>query len=225
MSLKRHQKTLLWAVLAALALWTVSPLRWLLLPLIYYNTHVHELCHALATVATGGQVGLVEVYADGSGSTLSAGGSAMLVGSAGYVGSAIVGGLLVFGSGSAESARRILWVAFGFLAFGMAFFVRGDTVGVVSGLAWMVALAAAAKWLKGDALVFSAQFLGVQQCLTSAQSMLVLLRITVGDLGHNDAANLQRITGVPAVVWAFAWLCFGVFVVGMGLRAAWSNRP
>jgi hypothetical protein len=222
--MKKHQKILVWACVAALAVWVVAPLRILLLPLVYYNTHVHELCHALAGVLTGGKVDFVHVLANGSGVTQTAGGNPFLLSSAGYVGSSIVGGLLILGSGTSESARKMLWVAAGFLAFSMLFFVRGDAVGVLSGLAWIAALSLGALLLRGDGAVFAAQFLGAQQCLTSLQAFLALIAVTANDLGHSDAGNMEQFTGVPAIVWSLAWLAFSLVAIGVGLRAAWHNR-
>jgi hypothetical protein len=224
MKLRKEQKLLVWVCVAALAVWIVTPLRFLLLPLIYYNTHIHELCHALAALVTGGRVNVIEVYASGSGLTETMGGSAVFISSAGYVGSAVVGGMLVFGSRRAESAKKMLWVAAGFLAFAMMFFVRGDVVGVLSGLAWIAALGAGAKFLKGDHAVFAAQFLGVQQCLTSAHAFLALIAVTANDLGHSDAANMEKVTRVPAIVWSVVWLLFGLAVIGLGVRSAWHAR-
>lgn len=220
MNLRKDQKILVWACVAALAIWMVTPLRFLLLPLVYFNTHVHELCHALATVLTGGKVAFVEVFADGSGVTQTRGGSALLISSAGYVGSAIVGGFLVYFSRTAESARKMLWIAMAFLTLGMLFFVRGDTVGVVSGLGWIVALCLGAAFLKGDSAVFAGQFLGIQQCLTSAHSFLALITVTASDAGHSDAANLEQATRVPAILWSIGWLVFGLFAIGLGIRAS-----
>ena len=225
MALKKHQKTLVWASAAALALWLVAPLRFLLLPLVFYNTHVHELCHAIAAMLTGGGVGTILVMPDGSGLTTTVGGSEFFISSAGYVGSSIVGGILVFGSRTAQSARKMLWVAAGFLALSMLLFVRGEAAGVLIGLAWIVALGMGALLLNGDAAVFAAQFLGVQTCLTSLQSFLVLIRVAAGDLGHSDASNMEAATHVPAIVWSLLWLAFSLAVIGLGIRASWSNRP
>ncbi len=225
MKLRNDQRLLVWACVAALALWIVTPLRFLLLPLIYYNTHIHELCHAIATVVTGGQVGFIEVFANGSGLTQTRGGSSFLIASAGYVGSSIVGGILVFGSRTPASAKKMLWVAAAFIAFTMVFFVRGDAVGVFAGIGWFVALGLGAMFLKGDSAVFAAQFLGIQQCLTSAHAFLALIAVTANDLGHSDAANMEQSTHVPALLWSLLWLGFGLFAIGMGIRASWANRP
>jgi hypothetical protein len=225
MKLRKDQRLLVWACVAALALWVVTPLRFLLLPLIYYNTHVHELSHALATILTGGQVGFIKVFADGSGVTLSQGGNGFLVASAGYVGSSIVGGILVFGSRTAASAKRMLLLAAVFIAFALVFFVRGDAVGVATGIGWLAALGLCSMFLVGDAAVFAAQFLGVQQCLTSVQSFLALIAVTANDLGHSDAANMEQATHVPAIVWSLLWLAFSLLAIGVGIKASWANRP
>ncbi len=225
MELKRHQKVLVWACVAALAVWLVAPLRAALLPLIYYNTYVHELCHALAGLLTGGVVEFVRIHADGSGVTQTVGGNPVMLSSSGYVGSAVVGGMLVYLSRTEKGARRMLWVAAGFIGGGLLLFVRGDTVGVLAGVAWLLALGASALLMPGNAAVFTAQFLGVQQCLTSLYAFLALVKISAGDLGHSDAANMEAVTGIPAVLWSLAWMLLGIVAVGIGLRASWQNPP
>ena len=62
-------------------------------------------------------------------------------------------------------------------------------------------------------------------CLTSLQSFLVLIRVAAGDLGHSDASNMEAATHVPAIVWSLLWLAFSLAVIGLGIRASWSNRP
>jgi hypothetical protein len=225
MKLRKDQRLLVWACVAALALWIVTPLRFLLLPLIYYNTHIHELCHAIAAIVTGGQVGFIEVFGDGSGLTQTRGGSGFLIASAGYVGSSIVGGILVFGSRTPASAKKMLLLAAAFIAFAMVFFVRGDAIGIITGFGWLVALGLCSKFLNGDSAVFAAQFLGIQQCLTSFQSFLALIAVTANDLGHSDAANMEEATHVPAILWSLLWLGFGLFAIGVGIKASWANRP
>ena len=217
---------LIWASALSLALWVVPLLRLALLPLIYYNTHIHELCHALAGELSGGDVDFIHVFADGSGVTRTLGGSAVLLATAGYVGSAIVGGMLIFGSRTVTSAKRMLWIAAGFLAISMVFFVRGELVGVLTGIGWTFTLGAMAYWLKGDANIFAVQFLGVQQCLTSVYAFLALIKVSsLPGNQPSDAANMEKITHVPAMVWAVLWLLIALAAIGFGIRSAWNQRP
>lgn len=225
MTLKRHQKILLWACVASLVVWIVPPLRWALLPLVFYNTHIHELAHALAAIGTGGSVDYIQVFSNGGGVTLTRGGSALLLSSAGYVGSAIVGGIILYGSRSTESARKMMFVAMAFLSLSMVFFVRGDGFGVGMGALWIIGLFFAGRHLKGDAAVFAAQFLGIQQCLTSAQAFVPLLIVASNGSVHNDAGNLQQVTGIPAVIWASLWLVISLGAIWIGLSRSWRERP
>jgi hypothetical protein len=223
--LQKHQKTLVWVCLAALAVWVIAPARVLLLPLLYFNTYVHELSHAGATLLTGGNVQYLKVFADGSGVTLSQGGNGLLLATAGYVGSAIVGGLLVYCSRTGATAKRMLLISAAFFGFGMLLFVRGDTIGVLAGFGWIAALLAASVFLEGHAAIFAAQFLGVQQCLTSVYAFLALLRVTTNDLGHSDAKIMADMTHIPAVVWSLFWMALGLAAIGIGLHASWKNPP
>ncbi len=225
MALRRDQKLLIWASVASLAVWAVPFMRPLLLPLIFFNTHVHELCHALAAVVTGGTVEYIKVFASGGGVTLTVGGSPFLLATSGYVGSAIVGGLLIYGARTVEGAKKMLWVSATFIALSMAFFVRGETVGVLVGFGWLVALVAMAIWLKGEAKIFAVQFLGIQQCLTSAYAFLTLLSITASSRGHSDATNMEQVTHLPAMFWAVVWLLTALAAMGFSIKASWANRP
>ncbi|MCH8978058.1 MAG: M50 family metallopeptidase [Armatimonadetes bacterium] len=225
MALRKDQSLLIWASVASLAVWAVPFLRPVLLPLIYYNTHIHELCHALAAVVTGGSVEHIKVFASGGGETITRGGSPFLLATSGYVGSAIVGGLLIYGARTVAGARKMLWVAAGFIALTMVFFVRGETVGVLAGLGWLAALVAMAVWLKGDAKIFAVQFLGIQQCLTSVYAFLTLLAITASSRGHSDATNMEQATHLPAMFWAVVWLLIALAAMGFGIKASWANRP
>ena len=225
MALRKDQSILLLAGFASLVLWLFPFFRPFLLPLVYYNTHIHELCHALAAVATGGEVLRILVFANGSGVTSVLGGSAWLLASSGYVGSAIVGGMLIAGSRTERGARRTVWIAAGFLLFSLLFFVRGEAIGVVSAVSWIAVLFACGQWLKQGKVIFAAQFLGIQQCITSAHAFLVLLQLTAFTNQHNDAVLLQDETGIPALASSIVWLLMSAAIVFWAVRHAWSTKP
>ena len=66
------------AFFIAVALTIVLPfipiLKWGLFPFDILNTHLHEMFHAIATIATGGRVDHIKVYNNCAGVTWSLGG-------------------------------------------------------------------------------------------------------------------------------------------------------
>lgn len=210
--------------MVSLALWAVPLFRPILTPLIYFNTHIHELCHALMGMATGGSVLRIVVESNGNGHALIGGGNLILTASAGYVGSAIVGAIMIAGANGGKGARAMLLAAAGFLAISMLLFVRGDVVGVISGIVWVAGLALAGLKLPVDWRMFAAQFVGVQLCLTSAHAFLALLQLSISSEAMTDAEALERVTGMPGVLWAVGWFAVSAVAVGLALRRAWKGR-
>lgn len=226
-TLKPHQSAIIAAALASLVLWALPVLHWLMLPLQYLNTHLHELAHAFVAQSSGGQVSHIQVFANGSGATFSLGGNALLTASAGYVGATLIGIAMVLASRTEKASRTVLRALAVVLAFGMLIWVRGDVVGIVSGLAWIAALWIVGGRAKGNTLLFAAQFVGVQQCLNSVQSIYILLQLSAMTEAQSDAKILEGLTRIPALFWASAWCLISVAALGWGLRKAWTEpvRP
>lgn len=210
----------------AVASFMVPVLWWITVPLQYLNTHIHELCHALVGVATGGSVETIHVYSDASGVTYIGGGLALFVNSAGYCGAAIIGALMILAARTAKGARAAMLVLGGILAFSMVVWVRGDAIGIVSGLAWIAAFLFASKKLDDRMSVFLVQFLGATQCLASLQSFLTLVGASVSALHvETDAQNMANASGIPAIFWAVSWFGFSAVLMVLTLRSAWKPRP
>jgi hypothetical protein len=208
----RSTKIQLVAAGASLLLWALPGAGFVLLPLELLNTHIHELCHALAAVATGGEVAFIRVFGNGSGVTPVAGSNGIILASAGYMGAAFLGGVMILAAHTQKGAQTALLGLAAALALTMILWVRGDLAGVASGVLWIFLLFALGRSLKGDALLFAAQFLGLQQCLRSVQSLYTLLQVNAFSNVQNDAKIAETLTGVPSLVWALAWC---------GLSAAW----
>lgn len=221
--LRPHQTAILLAGVTSVALWAIPALNWLLRPLTYLNTHIHEICHALVAQTTGGEAMYIIVRSDGSGETPIMGSIIALSAMAGYVGASIVGLAIIFSSRSEEGSRRSLRVLATVLALAMLAWVRGDLVGIVSGILWVIALFGIAAKVKGPNLLFAAQFIGIMQCLNSANSLFSLLQISAVTETHSDATLMQQVTGIPALVWAGMWCAFSGGLLLAGLRRAWSD--
>jgi hypothetical protein len=221
-TLRKHQSTLLIASALALLVWCLPIARWLVVPLIYLNTILHEIGHAVVTLATGGQVAGIRIFADGSGVTLAQGGWLVFITAAGYVGATLIGGAMVYFGRTPLGARRALIALACVVGGALVLWIRGDAVGVVAAIAWTLGLGIAAANLSDDGARTLAQFLGIAQCLASAQAFLVLLQLTASANVQNDAGILAQRTLIPAAVWALAWAVFSLVVLVVTLKHAWK---
>lgn len=222
-SLNRSQQVLIGIAMLTAVLWAVPGLYWLTLPLIYLNTAIHELCHAVAAVGTGGQVHEIAIHASGNGATLSSGGFGLAISFAGYVGAALVGSLMVALGGAPKTAKGVLAGLAIALSLGMLLWVRSDWVGISAVVLWIGVLGLGATRLKAQWALFLTQFLGVQQCVTSVMGLYVLLQINVRPGIENDAQIAERMTGVPGIVWALMWVGLSALGLWAGFRRAWGS--
>jgi hypothetical protein len=90
----------------------------LLYPFRLFVVMVHEVCHAGAALMTGGEVLEIRTNWNESGHTLTRGGFFPLISSAGYVGSALIGALLIY-TGNYPQAQRLVLLAIGLVCLGM----------------------------------------------------------------------------------------------------------
>lgn len=224
-SLRRDQSLLLAASAIAFFLWLMPQTRVFLLPLVYLNTYIHEMCHALAAYVTGGTPTEIKVLQSGSGITPVIGGWMPVVASAGYVGSAVVGAGIIAIARTERGARTVFAVLALTLSVAMVVLVRGDSVGVIAGIGWIAALFLAARFLKGDWAIIGAQFIGIQQCLNALLSIFTLLQISTATELQSDAKIMEKATLIPAVGWALGWAVLSVFLLFITLRKAWRTKP
>ena len=204
----------------AVALSVVLPfipiLKWGLFPFDLLNTHLHEMFHAIAAVVTGGQVDHIEVYKTSEGVTLTRGGLSAFIQMAGYLGASLFGAMMVMMCKSDKSSLIWLRILGGLVLGSSIIWVRGDFVGWTLGFAWPIVIFFLSSRLKGDALIFAAQFLAVQQCLNSLKSLRDL-SILSGSGVQTDAQNLANDTHIPAIVWAIIWSAVSLFGIVMAV--------
>jgi hypothetical protein len=210
-----------------IALWRVPVLGWLVYPLRLLGTFVHELSHGLAAYASGGSLQRFVVNPDLSGMAWSAGGVRWIVASAGYIGSAVFGALLLLLQRVAP-ARVLLFLLGAALALLCLLYVR-NTFGALSGLGLAAGLMLAgvllrAAWSEALMLVISLQVL-----LDGFGSLLDLFTLSRGDQVHTDAHTLAQLSGLPAPFWAVLWALLSAVLAMLVLRLVYrgqeSNAP
>jgi Peptidase M50B-like len=202
-----------------IVLWQVPWLGWLVYPFRLFGTFVHELSHGLAAIATGGDFHRFAVRTDLSGVATSAGGVRVIVASAGYIGSAIFGGLLIALHARWCSARVLLFalaLVFGALCL---LFVR-NLFGVASALVLTALLLLAAVKLNAvwrDALL---RVLALQLILDGYSSLFTVFRLARGGVTQTDAHTMAQLTYLPASLWVLIWMFASTAILFGVLRFA-----
>lgn len=189
-------------------------------PLRLLNTHFHEMCHALATLVTGGRPNQIIIYSDGSGLTESYGGWHFLILQAGYLGSTVVGAIMMLAARHVTSSRRALAVLGVLLGVGMLLWVRGQAAGIATGVLFVAALVAASRIKSPAAARWICACVGLLQVLSSLRAVADLIYVTKERAGESDATLLATMTHIPAMVWCFVWAGASVGVVVVALKAA-----
>lgn len=210
-----------WLWLAAAVCLGVSLTPWgdrLLYPFTLFTTWIHECGHAVMVVLTGGSVSSITIHPDTSGLTRSLmpdGRIARgLVASSGYLGSSIVGCLLVAATRVEKRARPILWGIGAFMLFTLVFWIR-NAFGALVVLGWAVTLLALARKGTGGAPRFLLSVLAVQVALNAVYHIRVLFLVH----GPSDADTMAQLFLAPAWFWASAWMLLSVLMLAWTLRA------
>ena len=195
----------------------------LVYPFRLFGTFVHEISHGLAALATGGDFHRFTVSPDLSGLAWSAGGWRWVIASAGYIGSAVFGGVLILAAARGIAARHLL-VALGVgLAVLCLLFVR-NVFGIVTGLGLAGVLFLAGSRLRPPWSDLTLLVLALQLVLDGFNSLFVLLRLSAASNVQTDAMSMAQATGIPAGIWTVIWAGISLAMLAWTLRAAYRKR-
>lgn len=185
-------------------------------PFRVFVVWMHEMGHAVAVLATGGDVAELRVNWDESGHVLSRGGIRPIVSAAGYVGAACMGALLIY-SGRWEGVQRgvlgLIGVTQGFLAVMFTPFWGVDFwFGVGFGALLVIVALRFGDWAR----VLSV-WIGVMLCLYSLHDFRTDLWMQTE---RTDAGILANYWGIPVLAYpiAFVWAAFSVWVMFLAMR-------
>jgi hypothetical protein len=222
---QREVLIVLGLAVASMLLWRVPWLGWIFYPFHLFGTFVHELSHGLAAILTGGKFVQFIVRPNFSGVATTAGGVRWVVVSAGYLGSALFGGLLVIISAWGVSARAVLLGLGVILGIMCLLFVR-SIFGLVTGFLFSAGLIAAGLYLNTTWASGLLLFLAVQSMLDAVDSVFDLIKLST----HHryittDAQIMQSMTFIPAVFWAILWTGISLTILFFSLSIAYRQNP
>lgn len=197
----------------ALGLWDTG----LIKPFRFFVVMVHEVCHAGASLLTGGEVIEIRTNWNESGRTLTRGGFFPLISAAGYVGSALLGSLLIY-TGIFPRVQRLVLALIGAGCLGMILWYTpfgglDFYLGIAGGFV-LVALAIKSQ----RAAAAGAIWMGVMLCLYSLYDFRTDLWLTPE---LTDAGILARYWGMLWLTYpiALSWVLISVSCMYQSMRA------
>ncbi len=188
--------------------------RIILYPFVLLVTFLHEFGHALGALITGGTVEAIQINSNGSGQTLSRGGSLAVILMGGYLGSAILGNLLFY-----IGARRPKWsqVTLNIIAILM----------IITGLYWFdtiyttifLGLFAAAIFFIANKTTFDREVL---MFMGLASIIYIIQDFNVGPTSDLKM-YAELFIFIPAAVWMYLWLAVAVILFFWNIRMIFKD--
>jgi hypothetical protein len=220
-SIRRPRATWLWIAAAVSLGVSLTPSAHLLLyPFRLFTTWIHECGHALATVLVGGHVTAITIQPDGSGLTHSLVPDGRIargvVASAGYLGAALVGCLLIAATRVERRAHALLTGVSAFMVLTLVLWIR-NLFGAAVVLVWAATLFLLARRRLGAAAQFLVGLLAIQVALNAVYDIRVLYLVD----GASDAMTMAHLFLLPAWLWATTWMLVAVAMLGATL---WATR-
>lgn len=214
---KDSLKFLLVASALTIALWFIPFASFAVYPFRIFVTFIHEGGHALATLATLGSVERVIVHSNGSGETYSLGGLQLLIANAGYLGSMLFGAGLLVLCRRGHYARAALAVTSAII-LALTVFFAGNPFTWLAGIILTIVLGLFASTANVRVAHFFLSFLAIQCCLNAVFDLRTIFLISTLTNSPSDAYNLERLTHLPALIWASAWIVASAMVLWVALR-------
>jgi hypothetical protein len=183
--------------------------RRIIYPIRLLVTFLHEFGHALGALFTGGSVSNVQINADGSGFTKTMGGSRSVILMGGYIGSAILGNilLLIGAQGRALIKPFTILLSLSMLATGIFWFNSFFTTGILILFAVILIFIALKTKFSRDVLLF----LGLASIIYIIQ-----------DFNVGPSSDLQQYASVmkvlPPSAWMYIWLAIAIILLIFNLR-------
>lgn len=185
------------------------------LPLKLLVVFFHEASHAIAIIATGGEVVTLSVSSDQGGFVLSRGGNRFVALTAGYLGSLVVGlGLLIAATRTAAD-RKVMAICGAMTLLIAGLYVR-EVFALAFGFGTGAVMLLMARYLGHHANDLGLRVIGLASLIYVPYDIFSDT-IARSDL-RSDARMLAEEFGGTTVMWGGIWLVISLAIIGWCLR-------
>ncbi|RCI09057.1 hypothetical protein L249_4950 [Ophiocordyceps polyrhachis-furcata BCC 54312] len=197
-------------------LWNVPYLRMVLWPFKMLVIAFHEFGHAITAILTGGRVDSITLDPREGGVTQLRGGISFITLPAGYLGSSIIGALLIF-CGFNVVASKIASIALGLCFLLTLWWGKRDWLTIVTVLMAVGLLVGCWFINHAEPLRYVVLFIGVMSSLYSVWDIcddLILRKVN-----SSDASVFAKRYGGSSICWGFIWAFVSVLIMAGGVVA------
>ncbi len=229
---QKRQRALILALLASLLLWNIPFGEWLLYPFKLMATWLHELSHGIVMMLTGAGFHHLEIFKDTSG-IAQANSGVNIVGraaihSAGYMGTALFGAILLVIGQTRTGARSVLASLGAALGISSLLWIQND-FGQISAYIGMTILLVISLIPSERIAVLVVNFIAVEACIHSLLDIRVLYRSEMVVNGKivesgSDAHNMALATFGTVPLWASIWLAWSCLCFFVALRIIYTRH-
>ncbi len=214
------QRNLWVAAIAAIIIWFVPGLNILIWPVKIFVVIIHEGCHAMLTVLTGGGVEGISINPAGSGQTISLGGDPLFIIPAGYLGATLFGAFTLLLSKRVQLAKSHMMLLGIIVMLIVGFWIHplNNPFGFFAGLSIGVALELLARFLPPVPASYLLSFLSIELCLNALEGVWTLVTITENTNIPNDAVFMSQNYGLQPAFWAISWALISIAILWLAVR-------
>ncbi|KAJ6186684.1 hypothetical protein N7519_007985 [Penicillium mononematosum] len=195
-------------------LWNLPYIRWVLWPFKMLVIAFHEFGHAITACCTGGKVKSISLDPHEGGVTHMQGGMSAITLPAGYLGSSIIGALLIF-AGFNIVASKVASIVLGVCFLLTLWWARRDWLTIMTVLLAVGLLVACWFIAHGEALRWVVLFIGVMSGLYSVWDIcddLILRKVN-----SSDASVFAKRYGGSSQCWGVIWSLISLAFMAIGI--------
>ncbi len=179
-------------------------------PIKFFVVILHEISHAIATIITGGVVKSITVTLDLGGITKTNGGNYLIIASAGYLGSLIIGGFLFYSAYNLRTRKITSTILAIIILLCTVGYLKGN-IQIFLGLIISFLFYLLPRYFNETVASYFLKFIGLVSCLyvlTDIKNDLITTSIR-----ETDAQAIEFITGIPSLLIGFSWLFISLLVI------------
>ncbi|KAJ3129384.1 hypothetical protein HK098_001485 [Nowakowskiella sp. JEL0407] len=200
-------------------LWSIPFVKEILLPFKIVTVMLHELGHAVAGLMTGAKIKGIEVNPNEGGVTKMVGGNPYITLPAGYIASAVWGGIMIF-AGFNVLASKVLAVILAISMLMTLFWAKNWLTRIVS--LFPIAIMAFLWWFNNSAyLRYFVLFMGVMSSLYALWD--VIDDLVLRKVNESDASQFSKLccrNKLGPRFWGVLWFLFSLIFIAVAVFAA-----